>query len=276
MKSSGRSRLSCVRACRLPSSSRTSIGPMRRPWTSYVCSRAGWRRLPVLVVVTYRDDELDATHPLRIVLGDVATQRVVSRIPLAPLSIGAVATLAESSDARRGRAVPDHRRQSVLRHRSARRQRRRDPGDGARRGIGPFSTAQRAGAPRLGGGRGRAARGGAVAARGARARGLGVSGGAARVGDARRRTRRAWASATSSRGSLSRGSCRLITGLSCTAVRSRPWLPCPTGISISRVSRITPRLLETGMRCFGSLRRRPLALPSTALIARRPRSTRSL
>jgi DNA-binding CsgD family transcriptional regulator len=54
--------------------------------------------LPVLVVVTYRDDELDATHPLRIVLGDVATQRVVSRISLAPLSIGAVATLAESSD----------------------------------------------------------------------------------------------------------------------------------------------------------------------------------
>jgi DNA-binding CsgD family transcriptional regulator/tetratricopeptide (TPR) repeat protein len=54
--------------------------------------------IPSLVVITYRDDELDATHPLRVVLGDVATHRVVSRIPLAPLSIGGVATLAETSD----------------------------------------------------------------------------------------------------------------------------------------------------------------------------------
>jgi DNA-binding CsgD family transcriptional regulator len=54
--------------------------------------------IPVLVVITYRDDELAPTHPLRIVLGDVATQRVVSRIALAPLSSVAVATLAETSD----------------------------------------------------------------------------------------------------------------------------------------------------------------------------------
>jgi DNA-binding CsgD family transcriptional regulator len=54
--------------------------------------------VPVLVVVTYRDDELGSTHPLRIVLGDLATQRPAGRIRLAPLSEVAVAELAEATD----------------------------------------------------------------------------------------------------------------------------------------------------------------------------------
>jgi DNA-binding CsgD family transcriptional regulator len=50
--------------------------------------------LPVLVVVTYRDDELDRTHPLRIVLGELATAPGLIRIAVAPLSAPAVRTLA--------------------------------------------------------------------------------------------------------------------------------------------------------------------------------------
>lgn len=50
--------------------------------------------LPALVIVTYRDDGLTATDPLRLVLGELATQRTTRRIDLAPLSRAAVDTLA--------------------------------------------------------------------------------------------------------------------------------------------------------------------------------------
>src|SRR5438034_2437993 len=50
---------------------------------------------PALVVATYRDDELGRAHPLRIVLGDLATSPV-ERIKLAPLSSEAVALLAST------------------------------------------------------------------------------------------------------------------------------------------------------------------------------------
>ena len=50
--------------------------------------------LPLLLVVTYRDDELHAQHPLAAALGDVASCAAVSRIGLAPLSRDAVAVLA--------------------------------------------------------------------------------------------------------------------------------------------------------------------------------------
>lgn len=53
--------------------------------------------LPLLLVVTYRDDELDARHPLTAALGDVASCAAVSRIGLAPLSRDAVAVLASGS-----------------------------------------------------------------------------------------------------------------------------------------------------------------------------------
>src|SRR5205823_1092018 len=50
--------------------------------------------VPALIVVTYRD-ELDRSHPLRIVLGELATNGAVRRLKLAPLSRDAVETLAE-------------------------------------------------------------------------------------------------------------------------------------------------------------------------------------
>jgi DNA-binding CsgD family transcriptional regulator/tetratricopeptide (TPR) repeat protein len=51
--------------------------------------------VPLLAVASYRDDELDLDHPLRIVLGEIATARGVDRIGLEPLSPAAVARLAE-------------------------------------------------------------------------------------------------------------------------------------------------------------------------------------
>jgi predicted ATPase len=50
--------------------------------------------VPVLVVATYRD-ELPRAHPLRIVLGELATSDAVERVKLAPLSAAAVAELSE-------------------------------------------------------------------------------------------------------------------------------------------------------------------------------------
>jgi DNA-binding CsgD family transcriptional regulator len=48
-----------------------------------------------LVVVTYRDDEIDRTHPVRMFLGELAG---VQRLTVPPLSLEAVATLAEGQD----------------------------------------------------------------------------------------------------------------------------------------------------------------------------------
>ncbi len=53
--------------------------------------------LPLLLVVSYRDDELDAHHPLLAALGDVATCAAVRRIGLEPLSRDAVGVLAVGS-----------------------------------------------------------------------------------------------------------------------------------------------------------------------------------
>jgi DNA-binding CsgD family transcriptional regulator/tetratricopeptide (TPR) repeat protein len=50
--------------------------------------------VPALVVATYRDDELDRAHPLRILIGELATSRAVGRMKLARLSPAAVAQLA--------------------------------------------------------------------------------------------------------------------------------------------------------------------------------------
>ncbi len=51
--------------------------------------------VPVLVIASYRDDEVDVTDPLRIVLGELATSAAISRMKLNGLSRGAVAELAE-------------------------------------------------------------------------------------------------------------------------------------------------------------------------------------
>jgi DNA-binding CsgD family transcriptional regulator len=51
-------------------------------------------RTPALLILTYRDDEIDKNHPLRLVLGDLPTGDS-SRLHLRPLSEVAVAALAE-------------------------------------------------------------------------------------------------------------------------------------------------------------------------------------
>ena len=51
--------------------------------------------VPALIVASYRDDGLERTHPLRIVLGELATDDAVGRLKLAALSPAAVAGLAE-------------------------------------------------------------------------------------------------------------------------------------------------------------------------------------
>jgi class 3 adenylate cyclase/tetratricopeptide (TPR) repeat protein len=51
--------------------------------------------VPALAILTYRDDELDRRHPLRIVLGAFTRARALRRVDLRPLSRGALARLAE-------------------------------------------------------------------------------------------------------------------------------------------------------------------------------------
>ena len=52
--------------------------------------------VPALIVGSYRDDELDRSHPLRIVLGELATSPMVGRLKLTALSPAAVAQLANA------------------------------------------------------------------------------------------------------------------------------------------------------------------------------------
>jgi predicted ATPase len=56
------------------------------------------REAPVLLLVTYRDDDLAAGDPLRVALGELARQRQTRRITLAALSADAVRVLARGSD----------------------------------------------------------------------------------------------------------------------------------------------------------------------------------
>jgi class 3 adenylate cyclase/tetratricopeptide (TPR) repeat protein len=51
--------------------------------------------VPSLIVVSYRDDEVDRSHPLRMVLGVLVARSTISRLELTPLSRDAVAQLAE-------------------------------------------------------------------------------------------------------------------------------------------------------------------------------------
>jgi DNA-binding CsgD family transcriptional regulator/tetratricopeptide (TPR) repeat protein len=55
-------------------------------------------RIRALVLVTFRDDEIGDDHRLRVVLGDLATQRSTRRMGLPPLSAGAVQTLIGQRD----------------------------------------------------------------------------------------------------------------------------------------------------------------------------------
>jgi DNA-binding CsgD family transcriptional regulator/tetratricopeptide (TPR) repeat protein len=51
--------------------------------------------VPALALASYRDDELDRGHPLRIVLGELGRDETIGRLRLLPLSPAAVAKLAE-------------------------------------------------------------------------------------------------------------------------------------------------------------------------------------
>jgi DNA-binding CsgD family transcriptional regulator/tetratricopeptide (TPR) repeat protein len=52
---------------------------------------------------TYRDDEIDSAHPLRMVIGDLATRETILRLSVEPLSIEAVRSLARDTP-----VDPDH------------------------------------------------------------------------------------------------------------------------------------------------------------------------
>lgn len=53
---------------------------------------------PAMIVGAYRDDEVGRDHPLRAVLGDLATSRAVRRIQLQGLSVESVAKLAKDTE----------------------------------------------------------------------------------------------------------------------------------------------------------------------------------
>src|SRR5499427_7610285 len=63
---------------------------------SFVGRRLG--RMSALLLATYRDDEVGDGHPLRVVLGNLATQRATRRMRLPPLSAEAVRVLAADRD----------------------------------------------------------------------------------------------------------------------------------------------------------------------------------
>src|SRR5205823_14976819 len=52
----------------------------------------------VLMVLSYRDEALDARHPVRVMLGELATALTFTRMPLSPLSPEAVAQIADPYD----------------------------------------------------------------------------------------------------------------------------------------------------------------------------------
>ncbi len=54
---------------------------------------------PLLVVATYRTDEVGARHPLAVVLGDLAAEPAVSRLTVEPLSAAGVAELVAAAGA---------------------------------------------------------------------------------------------------------------------------------------------------------------------------------
>jgi DNA-binding CsgD family transcriptional regulator/tetratricopeptide (TPR) repeat protein len=56
------------------------------------------QHMRVLLLVTYRDDALEADDPLRLTLGTLASQRATRRLSLPALSVGGVATLAQGTE----------------------------------------------------------------------------------------------------------------------------------------------------------------------------------
>jgi hypothetical protein len=104
----------------------------------------------VLVIVTYREEDLAAGDPLRAALGEVARQRSTRRVELAPLSADAVRQLAGSSGLDAAVLYRLTGGEPLLRHHGDRRRHDRDPGGGAGRGAGARGGAEQPGPRRAG------------------------------------------------------------------------------------------------------------------------------
>ena len=258
--------------------SRMRTGRTRARWTSCGCSVGGSPTTPSLVLVTYRDDELGARHPLRIALGDLATaaaRRARSRRATLPR---------RRRPARQGRATSTSsivwRLTSgnpfyVTRAPRARAARRypdtvRDAGAGAGRAARPAGDGRRRG----GGGRSTVARRSA-AARGVR-RGSRLRGRVPR--ERRSPCRRTAASRSVTSSHARRVEESLVAGTSARAAslgavrRSRTR---PVGTPTSRASRTTPRRPATRTQCCATHRPRPSRRRARARTARRRPSTRA-
>ena len=120
----------------------------------------------VLIVLSYRDEVLDARHPLRILLGEVATGLSLTRVALAPLSPDAVALLAEPYDVDAAELLRATAGNPFFVTEVLASGDELDSVDGTRRSAGTGFAAQQRGPRGARCGRDRNASGGAMAARG--------------------------------------------------------------------------------------------------------------
>ena len=95
----------------------------------------------VLLIVTFRDDDLATDDQLRVALGELARHRTTRRIALAPLSAGRGAGAGRRQRPGGRRAVPADRRKPVLRDRGPAGR------DGGGAGLGPGRRAGPGGRP---------------------------------------------------------------------------------------------------------------------------------
>ena len=121
-----------------------------------------------LVLASYRDEELDRDHPLRLVLGEFASGQAVERLKLEPLSPAAVATLAEPHGVNPAELYRKTEGNPFFVTEVLAAGEGRDPGHGPRRRARPRRAAELGGEHVARGGGGRAAPGRALAPRDAR------------------------------------------------------------------------------------------------------------
>ena len=121
--------------------SRTSTGPTRRRSTSSDSSLAASRRSAPCSPSAIARRSSTARHPVRLMVGELASAVSLRRVPLSPLSPDAVARLAEPYGIDPLAAAPDDRRERVLRDGGAGVRRNGDPGHGSRRRPRPHRTA---------------------------------------------------------------------------------------------------------------------------------------
>ena len=227
--------------------------------------------VPALLVATYRDDELDRGHPLRVALGELARRDATGRLRLVPLSVEAVAELAapygvDAAELHRrtagnpffvtealaagGVELPATVRDAVLARVAPLSPPARRLLDAAAIVPGPVELPL---LEALAGDAARASRGVPVVRR-------------ARLGRPD-----GWRSGTISRASPSRRRSRPTGGWRCTAGRSPRSPAAPT----RRASPTTPRAPATPAPCCASRPPRPSARRRPAPTARPPPSTRA-